>query len=631
MRTAYWIDALERRCLLSFARFGADTAVPETDSGLALDVAVAANGSFIVAAAVGDGPDARIGDLVAVRYDADGEQLGDVITIARNVADPTISISADAVGNAVVAYGAANFVLISNSGVVSAPIEANPGVGGSSPSVSMVANGDFFIGWTRFIPIDVEDDQTVAEVRAFDAQGRPRGNAFTIATVESSAVVYSGLYGMQLAAKPDGSGAIVALTGTSFSEVDVSTTEYFVVDTTDKLASGFFYGYSTAEDVVVQPDGSFVVGYDLYGGSMNDEYRPSWVYAQRVDASGMRVGDAINLGDGLPGPADPERETSALSLAAMPDGGFAATFVQLTDNANPPIDNGNTLYARRYNASGVPDESEPISLGGTAQSPVIGADSNGRTVVARLVPAADSAQFTRITTENTFIQNSVLYVVGTSGDDVIDVSIDGDSVVVARNGQNTRYTLSDVAVIHIDGLDGADTITNNTSLKSTLGGNAGNDTIFGGGSVDRLDGGTGDDSLWGGDANDRLAGGDGKDFLYGNGGHDKIYGGLQGDFIRGNDGRDKLYGNGGNDRIYGGASGDSIYGQGGNDQLFGEGGSDRIYSDYDTGTSTLRGGAGNDVFITANNLVDAIFGDGGRDSATRDDIDLVESIEELTT
>ena len=74
---------------------------------------------------------------------------------------------------------------------------------------------------------------------------------------------------------------------------------------------------------------------------------------------------------------------------------------------------------------------------------------------------------------------------------------------------------------------------------------------------------------------------------------------------------------------------DASFGNGGNDQLNGEGGLDRLYSDYDSGNSTLHGGAGNDILITKNNLTDQLFGDGGHDSAVADSFDALTSIESL--
>ena len=44
----------------------------------------------------------------------------------------------------------------------------------------------------------------------------------------------------------------------------------------------------------------------------------------------------------------------------------------------------------------------------------------------------------------------------------------------------------------------------------------------------------------------------------------------------------------------------------------------------------LHGNAGDDLFFTGDSLLDRIFGYGGRDSATADEIDLLSSIEVVT-
>ena len=77
-------------------------------------------------------------------------------------------------------------------------------------------------------------------------------------------------------------------------------------------------------------------------------------------------------------------------------------------------------------------------------------------------------------------------------------------------------------------------------------GNAGDDSMFGGGGLDILNGNAGDDDLDGGDRADVLFGGVGNDRLDGGKGADWLIGGSGDDILRGQDGGDTMYGDEGN-------------------------------------------------------------------------------------
>ena len=76
-----------------------------------------------------------------------------------------------------------------------------------------------------------------------------------------------------------------------------------------------------------------------------------------------------------------------------------------------------------------------------------------------------------------------------------------------------------------------------------------------------------------------------------------------------------------------------MYRGAGADRLFGDGGPERLYADDDEpveAIDVLHGNAGDDLFFTSDNLLDRIFGYGGRDSGTVDKPDLLSSIEVMT-
>lgn len=84
-----------------------------------------------------------------------------------------------------------------------------------------------------------------------------------------------------------------------------------------------------------------------------------------------------------------------------------------------------------------------------------------------------------------------------------------------------------------------------------------------------LSGGEGNDTLQGAAAADLLIGGPGDDILFGDRGDDVFFGGTGNDQILGEGGRDNLFGQEGDDRLNGGGNEDALYGMAGADDLAG--------------------------------------------------------------
>jgi serralysin len=186
-----------------------------------------------------------------------------------------------------------------------------------------------------------------------------------------------------------------------------------------------------------------------------------------------------------------------------------------------------------------------------------------------------------------------------------------------------------------------------TYSAEVLNGDAGNDTIVGGGYGSVMDGGTGDDLLRATSTTDdifvgnTMLGGAGNDRLIGSSDYAEMYGGAGNDLYRVNgrsvlfeavgEGTDRvittvdldlsvsgrfggdageierisvaggvgraIVGTATDNRIDGGIGADSLSGAGGNDQLFGMDGNDVLSGG--TGNDVLRGGAGEDTFVFA--------------------------------
>ena len=129
-----------------------------------------------------------------------------------------------------------------------------------------------------------------------------------------------------------------------------------------------------------------------------------------------------------------------------------------------------------------------------------------------------------------------------------------------------------------------------SKYKNKLNGQVGNDTIWGGTTVDIINGGAGNDKIYGYNGNDSLFAGTGIDIVYGGNGNDKIMG---------QSGTNTLYGEAGNDTITGGTGNDKIYGGKGNDVINAGKGTNTIYLNKNDGKDIISKGGGKDTVIFA--------------------------------
>ncbi len=135
---------------------------------------------------------------------------------------------------------------------------------------------------------------------------------------------------------------------------------------------------------------------------------------------------------------------------------------------------------------------------------------------------------------------SILYWVGTSGADGIDVSTFGAEAFMSWH------------------------------MKA----GAGNDEVRGGFNKDTIEGNEGDDVLLGHEGDDQLFGGIGNDVLFGDEDNDILFGDEDNDVLYGGLGADTLNGGLGSDELYGGANDDTLVGGAGSDTLTGGSGTD---------------------------------------------------------
>ncbi|HAN45011.1 MAG TPA: hypothetical protein DCQ32_00445 [Cyanobacteria bacterium UBA8156] len=256
----------------------------------------------------------------------------------------------------------------------------------------------------------------------------------------------------------------------------------------------------------------------------------------------------------------------------------------------------------------------------TVFSYVIG-DRNGRRIDAsnRNIGITLTRDFSNLQDPNgVFVFSSVNNdtIIGTGGDDSID-GLEGSDIIEGRSGNDT-----------LRGGAGNDTLVGGAaefdgSSRDFLFGDAGNDLVYGdslpGGVApspdkslrDSIDGGEGNDTIFAQGGDDTVAGSAGFDVIEGGDGNDSINGGADNDTIDGQAGRDTILGDLGNDLLDGGTDADSIDGGVGNDDIDGAAGNDVLLGD--AGLDTIYGGIGNDS-IDGGADSDTLFGESSEDT-----------------
>ena len=196
------------------------------------------------------------------------------------------------------------------------------------------------------------------------------------------------------------------------------------------------------------------------------------------------------------------------------------------------------------------------------------------------------------------------------GHDILDVTDYATPLSIDLRPGRSSTTGQEPLVNHAAVLDGADPIRadgalhmaflpegDRNALIEDLFGGAGNDTLIGNITANRIEGRHGDD---------RILGLGGADDLRGGPGNDRLSGGAGPDALRGGNGDDTLTGNHGSDALFGGPGDDALHGGPGDDRLMGGPGRDTLAGG--PGDDTLTGGGGIDVF--------AFDARGGRDVIT---------------
>ncbi len=397
------------------------------------------------------------------------------------------------------------------------------------------------------------------------------------------------------------------------------------------VSGGSSVGITGVEAIISGAGNDFIVGTSgqetIVGNDGNDTIQGN------VGSDDLRGGDGDDVVTGignLAGDAgdDTVTGTSTDGTASSLSGGDGDDVLTASPDA------ADTLLGEAGNDELIANSSDDQSSGGDGQDTLRGAGSldggdgsdlfvaSNASVTLAGGDGDDTADFAALPslelspTSLTQVGSDVESILGTAGDDVIDMS--------------------------------------DATGPMTLFGGLGNDRLIGGRFADVLNGGLGNDLLEAGDGDDRLYGDDGDDTLDGGAGRDSLRAGNGDDLLMGGDGNDLLlpgFNTTESDTVSGGAGGDIIHyreasadiilarggrfaddievalGGTGDDTISGflrinGGPGDDTLTGLPDGGSALIGGDGNDTLIatgTVGNFLDGGTGDDTLTSGTADD------------
>jgi Ca2+-binding RTX toxin-like protein len=440
----------------------------------------------------------------------------------------------------------------------------------SQPSLAALSSGGFVASWTDQ---DVPFSSLGIKAQIFDALGAKVGGDLSVNTTTGQDQYYSAVAGLP------GGGFVIAWTDQSIGNPDDTTPTAVraqLFDAAGAKVGGEFLvnsapGEQYFETVTVLASGNFVIAWSERTSDVD-------VKAQIFSPTGTRIGAEFLINTTV------AANQEMVSLAALPDGGFLASWRDATGTGNF-VDDGE-IRAQLFDAVGARVGGEFMVNVGTAggqSAPQVAAFGSGDFAIAWVDFASGGSEIKA--------RSYFSVTMGTNA---------GDSF--AGTGDRDFY----------QGLDGDDQIA----------GAAGGDGLNGGDGNDFLDGGEGNDFLDGGPGADTLLGGAGDD-VYSvesagdvivesqNGGRDVIYTSvshtlgadvhveaLSTDSIAGTNAIN-LTGNGFNNEIYGNNGANTLNGGGGGDYLVGWGGDDTylIFSGAEIIVENVNGGR--DVVYTA--------------------------------
>ncbi len=238
-----------------------------------------------------------------------------------------------------------------------------------NPHVAMDEDGDFVVIWDR----DGEPLPRIPSIPTTSAHGR-RYNA--VGTLQGELEQLPNFYDKitALGVAMDADGDFVAIVGyvdieANFHSYGVHAQRYDAVGSPQGRSQVSPAGIYNA-DIAMDADGDFVVVWHRYNFLGTDD-----IFAQRYDAAGVPKGGAFQVNTIPTGTMDFE----LLPTVAMDDAGDFVVVWGIQDDSEH-----NSIYARRYDAAGVPQGGEfqvDTATSGILHSPAVAMDADGDFVV----------------------------------------------------------------------------------------------------------------------------------------------------------------------------------------------------------------------------------------------------------
>ena len=504
-----------------------------TGNGVEPDVAVNANGQYVISWV--DGTGTRV-----EAFNARGGAASDILTVAdQTLTNPAVGIFTN--GGFVVAYGGAGagnntaifaqrYNASGNAVGALTTISTTPAAAAVVPEVSVATNNSYAIGWAQ---------STAAAPSTFDTI------AFNAYTLTGTVI-----------------GPETTITNVAFGDDRRFGLSY-------RLATDLYVDYATAPDAMGVGGGQALE--QAYtnsaatggggGGSTSGDELPVPTGALLIDRTTSTVGEVIDV-----------HQTGSNYVVTVD--GVTTNYPRFTTTTTTT--NGHTTTTTTANYTSIylrggtgsdaitfhSDVTLPATIYGRAGSDIIYGGSG-----ADLIDGEDGwDQIQGYDGNDTVLggggRNTLFGGAGT--DSIVGGGGSNDDLGFGnpnRIPNSTRARNADTTDRRntIYGEADADLLTG-SGADDVIYGGAGNDTIFGGDGADRLDGGTGNDTVEGEAGNDFLYGGRGNDFMEAGDGDDFLSGGRDTDSLYGNDGSDTLYGDSGVDRLFGGPQGRSVLG-----------------------------------------------------------------------
>lgn len=499
------------------------------------------------------------------------------------------------------------------------------------------ADGRFVMVWTDSSATSPDFNNKAVRAQVFNADGSKSGSAFIVNQTyplsqedPSVAVLANGNFVVTWTAQDINASSTTDIIGRIFSPSGSPVTGEFAINGTFKAGD---QGNST---VISLRSGGFAVVWDDRFLDINPQTK---TVIRFFSANGSPQGTEFVANTANAG--DPQ----FIDVDELADNRVVVTWTE-NQTAQPGDGSGASIRARifnpvtetwgaaiRVNTTKLNDQTDAqVAALNDGQWVVVwtdasrtpGEDDSFTAVRMQVFDAAGKKVGTEIlvNAQTTFEQENPVITVLKDGRFVVAWQ-DNSQTGTDQLGFSIRSRIYDarVAAIDIDGTEGADSYQG-TSFSDVIDGLGGSDVIKAGNGNDFIFGGLGIDLLFGNTGNDRLDGGAGDDELEGGSGNDRLDGGTGDDKMTGGDGDDTYYvdsvldvvielPNKGLDTVR--TTLISYVLPANVERLFYDG-TLKISAKGNGLDNTLRGGAGNDVFLVDQGGADAFIGGAGNDT-----------------